>query len=60
VLVLSRKKNEKIHIGDDVTVEILDIRSNGVVRLGIVAPIQVAVHREEVYNGIQRQKRAQE
>lgn len=51
MLVLSRKKNENIVIGDNVEVYIVDIRGD-TVRLGIVAPENVPVHRSEVYKAI--------
>lgn len=51
MLVLSRKINENIVIGDNVKVYIVDIRGD-TVRLGIVAPDDVPVHRSEVYNAI--------
>ena len=47
MLVLSRKKNEAIVIAEDITVTIVDIRGD-TVRLGIVAPEEVPVHREEI------------
>lgn len=47
MLVLSRKKNESIRIGDDIKVKVLDIRG-GHVRLGIVAPMDVPVMRQEL------------
>jgi len=54
MLVLSRKKDEKIVIGDQITLMVIDIR--GVkVRLGIEAPKDVAVHRQEVYEAIQKE-----
>ena len=52
MLVLTRKENESIMIGDDVEVKILDLRDNQV-KVGIVAPRSVAVHRREVYEAIQ-------
>lgn len=55
MLVLSRKKDEKIVIGDEITLMIVEIRGDKV-RLGIDAPTNVSVHREEVYNAIQREK----
>ncbi len=55
MLVLSRKKDEKIMIGDDITVMVINIQ-NDKVRLGIEAPKHVAVHREEVYQAIQRSR----
>lgn len=51
MLVLSRKKNESIVIHADIVVTVIEIRGDKV-RLGIVAPKDVAVHREEVYEAI--------
>jgi carbon storage regulator len=51
MLVLSRKKNESIVINNDITVTIVEIRGDKV-RLGIVAPKDVPVHRQEVYDAI--------
>ena len=51
MLVLSRKKNESIVINNDITVTIVEIRGDKV-RLGIVAPKEVPVHRQEVYDAI--------
>lgn len=51
MLVLTRKENESIMIGDDVEVKVLDLKENQV-KLGIVAPRAVAVHRREVYLAI--------
>lgn len=48
MLVLSRKVNERIKIGDQIWVRVVEIRGNGLVRLGIEAPREMAVHREEV------------
>lgn len=53
MLVLSRHKHERIMIGDDIEVTIIEIRGDKV-RLGIRAPADVPVHRREVYNAIQR------
>ena len=60
MLVLSRHRDESIMIGDDVVVTIVDIRGDKV-RLGIDAPQAIPVHRQEVYEAIQRenQKAAQ-
>ncbi len=55
MLVLSRRKDESIMIGDDVEVTIVDIRGDKV-RLGITAPKAIPVHRREVYEAIQREK----
>jgi len=54
MLVLSRKKDEKIVIGDRITIMVIDIRGDKV-RLGIEAPRDVAVHRQEVYEAIRRE-----
>jgi carbon storage regulator len=53
MLILSRKAGEKIVIGNDVTIEVVDVRSDRV-RLGISAPKDVSVHREEVYQAIKQ------
>jgi carbon storage regulator len=55
MLVLSRKKDEKIVIGDKITVMVIEIRGDKV-RLGIDAPRDVTVHREEVYEAIKREQ----
>ena len=52
MLVLSRRKNESIVIGDNIEVVIADIRGNKV-RLGISAPSDITVHRKEIYQTIQ-------
>jgi len=52
MLVLSRHRDESIMIGDDVVVTIVDIRGDKV-RLGIDAPQDIPVHRQEVYEAIQ-------
>ena len=59
MLVLSRKKDEKIIIGDNITLMVIEIRGDKV-RLGIDAPKDVSVHREEVYNAIKRERGASE
>jgi len=56
MLVLSRQKNESIMIDDDVEITIVDVRGDKV-RLGITAPKDIAVHRMEVYEAIQREKK---
>jgi carbon storage regulator len=55
MLVLSRYRDESIYIGDDIVVTIVDIRGDRV-RIGIQAPPNVAVHRQEVYDAIIREK----
>lgn len=52
MLVLTRKENESIMIGDNIEVKLLDIKENQV-KLGIVAPREIPVHRREVYLAIQ-------
>ena len=56
MLVLTRRANQSIVIGNDVVVTVLEIRGDQV-RLGITAPRSVSVHREEVYAEIQREHR---
>ena len=57
MLVLSRRFNETIMIGDEIEITVVDIRGDKV-RLGITAPKSVAVHRKEVYEAIKRENRA--
>lgn len=56
MLVLSRQRDESIIIGDNIVITIVDVRGDKV-RLGIEAPIEVSVHRREVYEAIQRENR---
>lgn len=51
VLVLTRRSGESVMIGDDVVVTVVEVRGD-VVRLGIQAPREVRVHREEVYRAV--------
>jgi len=55
MLVLSRKDSESIMIGDDIVITVIEIRGDKV-RLGINAPIDTPVHRQEVYEAIEREK----
>jgi len=55
MLVLSRRKNESIMVGEEIEIVITDVRSDRV-RLGISAPKHVPVHRKEIYDAIQRKK----
>lgn len=54
MLVLTRKVNQSIMIGDDIEVVVLEVRGEQV-RLGIKAPRTVTVHRREIYDAIQRE-----
>ena len=54
MLVLSRYKDQSIYIGDDIVVTIVDVRGDRI-RLGIEAPPNVPVHRQEIYEAIQRE-----
>lgn len=54
MLVLSRQRDESIIIGDNIIITIVDIRGDKV-RLGINAPTEIPVHRQEVYEAIQRE-----
>lgn len=56
MLLLGRRVNEAVMIGNDITVKILSIKGNQV-RLGITAPPNVAVHREEVFERIKKEQR---
>jgi carbon storage regulator len=56
MLVLSRQRDESIMIGDKVVITIVDIRGDKV-RLGIEAPSEIPVHRQEVYEAIKREGR---
>lgn len=55
MLVLSRKKNEVIKIGDSVELTVVDTRGDKV-RLGFNAPTEVRIHRQEVYDAIQSEQ----
>ena len=54
MLILTRRVGETLVIGDDVNVTVLGVRGNQV-RLGVDAPKEVAVHREEIYQRIQNE-----
>jgi len=59
MLVLSRKKNETIVIGDrEILIHVIEIRGDKV-RLGIIAPDEVPIHRKEVFDAIREQGRTQ-
>jgi carbon storage regulator len=57
VLVLSRRPGESVMIGHDVVITVLEVRGD-VVRVGIKAPREVQVHREEVYLELQKENQA--
>ena len=54
MLVLSRKKGQRVMIGDGIVITVVEVRGNKV-RFGIDAPKEVPVHREEVYNQIREE-----
>ncbi|MFN3712807.1 MAG: carbon storage regulator CsrA [Alcanivoracaceae bacterium] len=57
MLILTRRVGETLMVGDEVTVTVLGVKGNQV-RLGVNAPKEVAVHREEIYLRIQHEKAA--
>ena len=59
MLILTRRVGETLMVGDDVTVTVLGVKGNQV-RIGVNAPKDVSVHREEIYQRIQREKVEQE
>ena len=55
MLILTRRVGESLMVGDEVTVTVLGVKGNQV-RIGVNAPKEVAVHREEIYEKIQSEK----
>ncbi|MDO6514703.1 MULTISPECIES: carbon storage regulator CsrA [Neptuniibacter] len=55
MLILTRRVGETLMVGDEVTVTVLGVKGNQV-RIGVNAPKDVSVHREEIYQRIQREK----
>lgn len=59
MLILTRRPVESLHIGDEITVQVLGVQGNAV-RFGITAPRHIPVHRKEIYEKIQEEQRSAE